>query len=109
MIHTDTSSTSTSRMSAIDPPGSRCLPEALASLRGAKVALVRFEYAGQADYRRAKPVTFHEVSGQPTLRGISRATRQEVDVFFHEAAGVAVPRVGRGGGVARGAGVERRD
>lgn len=84
MIHTDTSSPSTSRLSAIDRPGSRCLQEALASLRAAKVAPARFEYAGQADCRRVKPVTFHETSGRPTLRGISRATRQEVDVFFHE-------------------------
>jgi hypothetical protein len=31
-----------------------------------------------------RPVTFHEGSGQVTRRGIVRATRQEVEVLFHE-------------------------
>ena len=84
MIHGDTLSQNTSRPASVDQPGRRCLPEALAKLRAAKIALVRFEYAGQCDYRRVKPVTFHDASGCVTGRGISRATRQEVVVFFRE-------------------------
>ena len=84
MIYADTPSGSTSRPSTVDQPGSRCLPEALACLRAAKVALVRFEYAGQSNYRRVKPVTFHDASGCVTEQEVPRATRQEVEVFFHE-------------------------
>jgi hypothetical protein len=84
MIHADTLSHSASLPASVDQPGRRCLPEALAKLRAAKIVLVRFEYAGQSDYRRVKPVTFHDASGRVAGQGVSRATQQEVGVFFHE-------------------------
>src|SRR5689334_9591436 len=84
MMYTEASSRSAGRSGAIDQPGQRCLPEALTQLRRAGVMLVRFEYSGQCDHRRMKPVTFHEASGQVTRRGIVQATRREVEVFFHE-------------------------
>jgi hypothetical protein len=84
MMYTDAGSRSTGRSGAIDQPGARCLPEALAQLRRAGVVLVRFEYAGQCGCRREKPVTFHDASGCVVGRGVSRGTRQDVTVFFHE-------------------------
>jgi len=84
MMYTDAGSRSAGRSGTIDQPGACCLPEALAQLRRAAVVLVRFEYAGQCDYRREKPVTFQDASGHVTGRGVSRGTRQEVTVFFHE-------------------------
>ena len=45
-MYTDASSRSAGRSGAIDQPGQRCLPEALAQLRRAGVMLVRFEYSG---------------------------------------------------------------
>jgi len=91
MIHADTLSHSTIRPASVDPPGRRCLPEALARLRVAKIALVRFEYAGQCDYRRVKSVMFHDTSGRVAGRGVSRGTRQEVEVFFREMLEVRFP------------------
>lgn len=91
MMYTDANSRSASRSGAIDQPGQRCLPEALAQLRRAGVTLVRFEYSGQCDHRRVRPVTFHEASGHVTREGIGRATRQEVEVFFRELLALRFP------------------
>jgi hypothetical protein len=46
--------------------------------------LVRFEYAGQSDYRRTKPVTYHDASGRATQPRLSETTCQEIEVFLHE-------------------------
>lgn len=91
MIHADTFSQNTSRPASVDQPGRRCLTEALAKLRAAKIALVRFEYAGQCDCRRVKPVAFHNASGRVTGKGVSRAIRREVEVCFHEMLALRFP------------------
>ncbi len=84
MIHLSTERFTRGRHSIVEQPGARCLPEALAALREAQVALARFEYAGQSDYRRIKPVTFHDASGRVIEPRLPRSTRQEVVAFFHE-------------------------
>ena len=96
MMYTDASSRSAGRSGAIDQPGQSCLPEALAQLRRAGVTLVRFEYSGQCNHRRMKPVTLHEASGQVTRWGMVHATRQEVEVFFHELLELRFPEGSRG-------------
>jgi hypothetical protein len=84
MIHTNSETPTRGLASTVEQPGRRCLPEALSALRAGAITLVRFEYAGQADYRRMKPVAYHDASGRPTRSQLSRTTRQEIDVFFHE-------------------------
>jgi hypothetical protein len=64
--------------------GIRCLPEALAPLRAARISLARFEYSGQAGVRRIKPTTFHDNSGRIVDAGVSTRLRQNIDVFLHE-------------------------
>ena len=84
MIHINSETLTRGTRSTVDQPGRRCLPEALRALRAAGIALVRFEYAGQADYRRMKPLTFHDASGRATRPQLPRAICQEIEVFFHE-------------------------
>ncbi|MEJ1966515.1 MAG: hypothetical protein WDO56_35235 [Gammaproteobacteria bacterium] len=91
MMYTDAGPQSAGRSGAIDQPGARCLPEALAQLRRAGVLLVRFEYAGQCGCRREKPVTFHDALGRVVGRGISRGIHQDVTVFFHETLDLRFP------------------
>ena len=64
--------------------GLRCSPDALPTLRQAHVSLVRFEYSGQAGARRIKPTTFHDGSGRVMHPCLSKAVRQDIDVFLHE-------------------------
>lgn len=84
MIHAKSETPTRGLASTIEQPGRRCLPEALSALRAGAITLVRFEYAGQSDYRRMKPVTCHDTSGRPIKYQLSRTTRQEIEVFFHE-------------------------
>ncbi len=84
MIHANFETPTRGLASTVEQPGRRCLPEALSALRSGAITLVRFEYAGQSDYRRMKPVTYHDTSGRPTKSQLSRTTRQEIEVFFRE-------------------------
>ena len=84
MIHANSETPTRGPTSTVERPGRRCLPEALSSLRARAITLVRFEYAGQSDYRRMKPISYHDASGRATKPQLSRKTCQEIDVFFHE-------------------------
>jgi hypothetical protein len=98
MGHLNTEQYTNARKSTVEQPGVRCLPEALNVLRKTGVALVRFEYAGQAGYRRTKPVSFHEKSGRTIEPKFPRSTRQELEVFFRELLELRFPEWGRAEG-----------
>lgn len=65
--------------------GLRCLPDALSTLRQARVSIVRFEYSGQVGARRIKPTTYHDDSGRViAVHHLSKRLRQDIDIFLHE-------------------------
>ena len=84
MIHANSETLTRGLASTVEQLGRRCLPEALSALRAAAITLVRFEYAGQSDYRRTKPIAYHEASGRAVRPQLSRTTSQEIEVFLHE-------------------------